>query len=91
MVEGAIKYPGQAEIVYKWRLPSAFDCRSSITMKQAVNANTVSGHSRRVGTLDPSAREPGLMLIFNGVVDWGWIGEGYCLFLNPDSLAALAT
>lgn len=36
------------------------------------------------------AREPGLELIFNGIVDWGWIGEDYCLFLNPNSMTALS-
>jgi hypothetical protein len=36
------------------------------------------------------AREPGLQLIFNGIVDWSWIGEDYCLFLNSSSLTALS-
>ena len=35
-------------------------------------------------------RDPGLQLVFRGIFDWGWVGESYCLFFNPDSLTALS-
>jgi hypothetical protein len=60
VVEGAIKYPGQAEVIYKWQLPSGFDRRSSITMKQTVNATQlavilgVSERRIRQPVIDPS-------------------------------------
>ena len=31
----------------------------------------------------------GLQLMFNGIVDWGWIDEDFCLFFQPGTLFAV--
>ena len=42
----------------------------------------------RVLESEIKARAPDLQLMFNGIVDWGWIGEAFCLFFQPGSLFA---
>ena len=33
-----------------------------------------------------NSEAPGLGFALTGIVDWGWIGENFCLFFNPGSL-----
>ena len=55
----------------------------------AVHRSFADLHKERIYRALESAiksEAPGLGFALTGIVDWGWIGENFCLFFNPGSL-----